>query len=363
MTALDFRLRSLIKLSGLSNSSSRYFDRIKQYKVDENTDPEYTITFRLETNGEYAVGSDINISGVSGLPTITREAATVSGVTDVAIVGIDRPSFVISYFDTYQVTINSVDYFYLRAYIPEGITANIGTTFDFSGVPAPLDPIEDGTLTAFAISPYMITFRTNGAPEFTPFGIPQSEFPSLSATPVPPNIYPVQYPQNTPGEGALAIIRETSGFVTASFAVASMSPDIGYTEGYLTDHNRESLKVSYEEIEEVERTVDGTLRFHHNASKMKLGVEWRDLPADAAATVDGYLSGKDMLDIYKNNKGSFYIEIYNRDSARKDSSGPGIKKLVRFSEFNYNVIKRNYVISETGVLTDLWAVSVTFEEV
>ena len=159
------------------------------------------------------------------------------------------------------------------------------------------------------------------------------------------------------------LVIETNGYIAPSREIASISPVIGYTEGYLTDHNRSALGIDFDEVEEVHRTDDGTLRWKHSASKMKIGMSWRELPADSDGTVDGYMSGKEMLDIYKNNKGSFWIEIYNRDSARKDSVGPDLRKLVRISRFSYNIVKRNFVMSDTGKLTDLWDVNIDFEEV
>jgi hypothetical protein len=144
--------------------------------------------------------------------------------------------------------------------------------------------------------------------------------------------------------------------------VSSLSSGIYSSSATLSDHNRASIQVSYEEIEQTERTVDGTLRYHHTASKRKYSLSWKDLPADSSGTVDGFSGGKDMLDIYMNNKGAFYLLVNNRNSARKTSLLPESKLLVRFSDFSYEIVKRNFVISETGKLTDLWNVNFSLEE-
>jgi len=354
-------LRALIRLSDISNESRNFDGVVKKYSVVEVSPTVFTINFRINNNSGFIPEEQMNIDNVPGLPAISREIESVTSTNIVSIEGADVPQFSVDYYETYSVVIGVTTYYYLRAYIASGHTINAGSTILFGGVPVPLDDLNAQELTVFSATKYVLVFRTSTGP---PWGISADEFPLIYLTPTPPNIYPVPSPVNTSGEDSELSLTSTNGYISCSLEVATLSPyDIIGDSGYLTDHNRSSLEVRHEEVEQVERTVDGTLRYRHNATKRLISVSWSDLPAESTSTVDGYWSGSEMLEIFRTNKGVFYIEIYNRDSARKTSTGPDVKALVRFSSLDYSIVRRNFYVNSTGLLTDLWDISVTFEEV
>jgi hypothetical protein len=359
MTAQTLPLRSLIKFSGLTSANHSYDDLVSKIQVTP-VSSEYQIDFMVSSNYSYVVGDSININRVTGLADISRDVEGKTGDTVVSILGVDQPSYSISSIETYSIVLDITTYYYLKVCIGDGHTMNAGSTVSFANVSSPLDDINGTTQTIYSSTSYTMVFRTTDA---TPFGIDESNFPLLYIEPEPPNTFPEPVPNVLSGGSATVSVESTNGYITSGLLVSTLSPVTMLSEGYLTDHNRAALDVSHEEIEKVERTVDGTLRYHHSATKKRFRVSWKNLPADAAGTVDGYWSGAEMLQIFRSNKGTFYIEIYNRNSAQKTSSGPQTKALVRFADLSYSIVKRNFVISGSGEVTDLWDIDITLEEV
>ena len=359
--ALVLPLRSLIRLTDLSSSGHRFSNKINsiQSTFDVNT----TIDLNVNSNSEYTAGDDISISGIVGLadPLLTT-VDSVSGTDTITIVLSDGLIYTISYFETFNTTFpdDETVYYFMRVYTQNGNTVNAGSTIKFSSVASPLDPLDDQVLEVYSSNSNSILFRTT---DETPFGIDASYFPAIYAAFVPPNITPKLLPLFTAGAGSTAELQDTNGYINASPLIATVSPAGFATEGYLPDLNRDPLQVSHEEIEQVQRTVDGSLRYHHNATKIKMSISWKSLPADSPSVEDGAFGANDMLDIYKNNKGTFFVEIYNRDSAKKDSAGPDLRINVRIATFTYSIVKRNFHVSSTGKLSDLWDVTMELEEV
>lgn len=349
-------LRSLVKFTGLNGTGLRYSDRISEVQ-STLVGSDYQIDLVVPSNSPYQATDPIAITGLTGLPNpYSTTVSSVSGSNIVSILGSQRLQYTVDHVETFSVGST----YYMRIFVTNSITINAGTTITLASLPSPLSPANSTVFTVASATPYSVLLSTIGA---TPFGISSSYFPSVYSASLPPNTYPSNLPLNTQAGSATISVKETSGFITSSLTVAMLSPGSLATSGCLTDHNRASLQVSHDEIETTERTVDGSLRYHFNASKRKFSMSWNLVPADSSATVDGNWGGNDILEVYKNNKGVFTVEIYNRDSARKTSSGPDTTAQVRFTSISYDIVKRNFVMSGSGELSDLWNISISLEEV
>lgn len=131
--------------------------------------------------------------------------------------------------------------------------------------------------------------------------------------------------------------------------------------GFLTDHARSSLEVSYEDIGESNRTIGGTLRGYILARKRSLSMSWEMVPADMSCTVDGYWGGNEIKEFYDSTLGTFTVSLYHRNNAF-NVNDPLESFEVRFKELSYEVVGRNVQMVNGGT-TDLWNVSITLEEV
>jgi hypothetical protein len=158
-------------------------------------------------------------------------------------------------------------------------------------------------------------------------------------------------------------------------------------DGFLTEHNRGEASISTEIIGNNSRTVTGTMRSYVVATKKKFSFNWSDIPADYAHTVDGLLvptsgviygmGGNDMLNFYEAyyNK-SIYLYIINRNAVRTsgltqtnintdlgNANTAGERYRVLFTNFSYDIVKRNVKTSPSLSATDLWNVDISLEEV
>lgn len=154
----------------------------------------------------------------------------------------------------------------------------------------------------------------------------------------------------------------------------------------LSDHNRSPINVSYERIENRQRTVNGVMRSRHVADKLKISLSWDMLPSrsfsgdpffdtttgksilsgnDRVFTVDGGAGGNNLVDWYDSHTGPFWVFLaYDKI----DTAIPDTNKYNNFFEynqvvqmyitgFNYSVEKRS------ASLYDMWNISVDLEEV
>ena len=134
-----------------------------------------------------------------------------------------------------------------------------------------------------------------------------------------------------------------------------------YGDGFLTDHNRQELSVSYDEIGNTGRTVRGTLRGYVIARKRSFSLSWDTVPADAPATVDGFWSGNELLDFYNNNFGTFTMSVYNRSNVI-NANAPLAQIECRLKDFSYDVLKRGVKLP-SGINTDFSNFNCSWEEV
>lgn len=159
----------------------------------------------------------------------------------------------------------------------------------------------------------------------------------------------------------------------------------------LSDDNRSPIDISHDRIEKRERMINGRMRSYHIADKMNISMSWDNLPSRAFAlnpdfsssgvsdysntaglpnmaqanyTTDGGAGGVELLDWYKNHKGSFWVFLaYDKYSNFGKNDNAYLHKQqynelveVFFSNFDYSIVKR-------GANIDLWKVSLTLEEV
>ena len=159
----------------------------------------------------------------------------------------------------------------------------------------------------------------------------------------------------------------------------------------LSDDGRAPLSFSPTRIEKRERMINGRMRSYHIADKINISMSWDNLPSRAFAlnpdfsssgvsdysntaglpnmaqanyTTDGGAGGVELLDWYKNHKGSFWVFLaYDKYSNFGKNDNAYLHKQqynelieVFFSNFDYSIVKR-------GATIDLWKVSLTLEEV
>lgn len=154
----------------------------------------------------------------------------------------------------------------------------------------------------------------------------------------------------------------------------------------LTDDNRQEISFKNERLESRERMVNGRMRSYHIADKLTIDTSWDMIPSRAYPslarfdestgsvqsglvgleyTTDGGAGGVEMLEWYRQNKGSsffLYLAYDNyKNPGNPDDSFNNLNKYnevieVFFSDFSHSVVKRgqnNY---------DFWNISVTLEE-
>lgn len=161
----------------------------------------------------------------------------------------------------------------------------------------------------------------------------------------------------------------------------------------LSDHNRSSISISNQRLEQRRRMINGTMRSNYIADKLTISTEWNNLPSrsyklkpnfnqstglstydhgygsltasDSEYTADGGAGGVEMLDWYENHKGPFWVFLsydkYNNfgddNNARLHLGEYSQVIQMYLSSFSYNINKRG------GNTMDLWNVSITLEEV
>jgi hypothetical protein len=126
---------------------------------------------------------------------------------------------------------------------------------------------------------------------------------------------------------------------------------------YVSDHSRSPLDVSYEKIENANRTVNGYLRVYEVANKAKLSLSWENLPSRSNLTVDGYMGGHDLDAIYLRG-GEVRVQVWDDITAKKTEKTARLDFPGRISSFTYNVTKRNL----GGTFYDFWDASMEIEE-
>jgi hypothetical protein len=156
----------------------------------------------------------------------------------------------------------------------------------------------------------------------------------------------------------------------------------------LSDHNRSSMNINKERIENRERMINGTMRSYFTADKVSFSTSWQDLPSRAYSekypefgngvnapegellkqklpslrydpemyTADGGAGGSDLLSWYDSFPGPFYVFLsYDKEGGGNFNKYTHVIKMF-FSDFSYDIQKRgkdNF---------DMWNINVSLEE-
>lgn len=132
----------------------------------------------------------------------------------------------------------------------------------------------------------------------------------------------------------------------------------------VTEHNRQSLSVTQNRIQRVQRMSNGTLRKFFIADKKELSTSWTMLPSFANMTLDGGYGALDIQNYFIGAKGqgTFKIKIvYGKNQATPFASREEIIT-VSFSSCSFELVKRNVKETSAGAAQEFWNVSIAMEE-
>lgn len=122
----------------------------------------------------------------------------------------------------------------------------------------------------------------------------------------------------------------------------------------LTDHGRAELQVSYNQIENANRMVDGTMRKQVIATKRTFSTSWENLPGPQWATVDNAFGADDMQDFYRSNVGNsvnLKLQYGQQLHGAADLTDTIVENIeVFFTDFSATISKRGYAKSPTGTM-------------
>jgi hypothetical protein len=145
----------------------------------------------------------------------------------------------------------------------------------------------------------------------------------------------------------------------------------------LSDHNRSTINIVPERIQQRTRTINGGMRSYYIADKLNISTSWEMLPSrsykDGSGnfqedgkslkhktqeeyTADAGAGGLDILNWYKTNTGPFWVYLAY-DAGPTDINEYKYSEIIKmyFKSFSYDVVKRNST-------SDYWNISVTLEE-
>lgn len=156
----------------------------------------------------------------------------------------------------------------------------------------------------------------------------------------------------------------------------------------LSDHNRSSMPFTIERIGERKRMINGTLRGYFIADKLKVDINWENLPSRAykslestgnepigtdlcqAFTADGLAGGLQMLHWYNSHKGALWcfmsFDNIPLSSVHGDVAFSGYGRVYEMfiTDFSYDVTKRGMKMREANNTygVDFWNISMNLEE-
>lgn len=133
------------------------------------------------------------------------------------------------------------------------------------------------------------------------------------------------------------------------------------SEGFLTDHNRSELSVSYEEVGNTGRTASGSMRGYVVARKRSWTCNWSMVPGNSRVTIDGFWSINELESFYRENLGVFDVSFYRESNAIRFSD-PIETVQCRFTDLSFDVVKRGIRLPN-GNFTDFCDFSCSWEEV
>jgi len=122
----------------------------------------------------------------------------------------------------------------------------------------------------------------------------------------------------------------------------------------ITDHNRSTLDVSYERIENRQRSINGTMRINYITTKLKVSTSWSNV-VSSNNTVDGNKGAAYLRDLYNSSAGDPVTVALTFKSGPTGSTTGATASMV-FSNFDYSVVQR-------GQTQDIVNMSVELEQV
>lgn len=127
----------------------------------------------------------------------------------------------------------------------------------------------------------------------------------------------------------------------------------------LSEHNRSSISIGTERIEQIQRMSNGTARKLYIADKINLSVSWSNLPSFSSFTVDGGWGALDIKNFYDSayGKATFNVKVVHANSATLYT------KDMYFSNCSIEMVRRNAKLTSSSTPQELWNVSIALEEV
>lgn len=110
---------------------------------------------------------------------------------------------------------------------------------------------------------------------------------------------------------------------------------VSFNGNALTEHNRQPLTVTPDQIENKQRMADGTMRKYFIAAKRVYQISYENVPGTASKTVDGKWGANDINSFYYNTPGPFTMLL-------KYANGNTETVTVMFSSFECDLQNRGY---------------------
>jgi len=114
---------------------------------------------------------------------------------------------------------------------------------------------------------------------------------------------------------------------------------------YITDDNRQPIKISYEVIEKTSRMADGTLRRYVVARKHKITASWQNTWSSTSNTTDGNKGGAWLKSFYEANT---FVPVYIRLSVASVNT-QNISATTGFNPTETSVAQTSYNSADTYV--------------
>lgn len=119
----------------------------------------------------------------------------------------------------------------------------------------------------------------------------------------------------------------------------------------LTEHGRQPISISFEEVGRTQRTANATMRRYFIAAKKKISISWDNIPALDSQCFDGMAGRNTIKALYDNNKSTLTFTYKEVDGSNVQS----VQTLTVFVEsYSEDLVKRWN--------TQLWKISLALVE-
>lgn len=110
---------------------------------------------------------------------------------------------------------------------------------------------------------------------------------------------------------------------------------ISFNNNDLTEHNRQPITMTTDQIENKQRMADGTMRKYWTAAKKTYQISYENVPGTAAKTVDGKWGANDISSFYYSTPGAFTMKV-------RYANGTIDTVMVMFSSFECDLQNRGW---------------------